>query len=60
VDFVAEDDEHSKDNKTSDLNLREQEHCEAFVDPLVVNALEDSFATSEFCHAVRWLRLPKF
>lgn len=48
VELVAEDDE------TSDVNLAEQKHREAFIDPCVVNDFEDSFATSEFlsCSAV--------
>ncbi|CAL4967790.1 unnamed protein product [Urochloa decumbens] len=47
VEVPADNYEHLKDDQTSDVHLTEQKVQEDFLDPLVVNFFEDSFA-SEF------------
>ncbi|XP_062221398.1 uncharacterized protein LOC133920843 [Phragmites australis] len=48
VESLAEDDEDSEGDETSDVHLPEQKGQEAFPDPFVVDSYEDPFATSEF------------
>ncbi|OEL20455.1 hypothetical protein BAE44_0018524 [Dichanthelium oligosanthes] len=48
VELLAENYEFSKDAETSYVHLQGQKGQEDFLDPLVVDSFEDSFATSEF------------